>query len=76
MVLSLPHKRPVVVPPKPQACLSGGMYWVLTTGGAQRCTCGSHLLPMLGDLQTEGCSVDQESFPAPGTPCEYLEVAR
>ena len=76
MVLSLPHKRPVPAPPKPKACLSNGLYWVLTKGGSQRCSCGPHLAPMLGDLQGEGAEVDQETFPAAGTPCEYLEVSR
>lgn len=29
MVAILPHKRAVAAPPKPKACLSNGLYWVL-----------------------------------------------
>jgi hypothetical protein len=75
MVL-LPHKPKAAAVPMPKACLSNGLYWVSTKGGALRCSCGPHLAPMLGDLQGEGAEVDQETFPAPGTPCEYLEVKR
>jgi hypothetical protein len=74
MVTILPHKRETAAP-APKACTSHSFYWVVTDGGAQRAVCGPHLHLLLGQMHIEHPHIAGEE-PAPGTPCEYLEVSR
>jgi hypothetical protein len=74
MVALLPHRHETGQP-KPRACTSGAMYWVVTDGGAERGVCGPHLHLMLGQFLIEHPHIPAEE-PEPSVRCEYIEVER
>ncbi|GAA2159161.1 hypothetical protein GCM10010403_52140 [Glycomyces rutgersensis] len=66
------HKREIAIP-EPKACSSDAVFWVVTDGGAQRGVCGPHLPMLMGQMTIEHPRTADE-WPAPGVPCEYMEI--
>jgi len=73
-VIALPHRRHIE-PPAPKGCTSHAAYTVVTDDTAEHHVCAPHTYMLMGQLIGDHPHY-AGADPAPGTPCEYIEVSR